>query len=95
MSAHSSADSHYPNHFEKVMTTKGGVDILIRPIKPEDAPLMEAFFKSLSDRTLYNRFFTLLKSFESKMLAEFTQLRRSGSMKKMRIKSGLTVNLEP
>lgn len=74
MSTHNSADSRYPNHYEKVMTTKGGVDILIRPIKPEDAPLMEAFFKTLSDQTIYNRFFTLLKSLEPKMLAEFTQI---------------------
>jgi len=74
MSTHSSASSRYPSHYEKVMTTKGRVDIFIRSIKPEDAPLMEAFFKTLSDQTIHNRFFTLLKSLEPKMLAEFTQI---------------------
>ncbi len=74
MSTHSSATSRYPNHYEKVMTTKRGVDIFIRPIKPEDAPLLEAFFQTLSDQTIYNRFFTHLKSLEPKMLAEFTQI---------------------
>jgi acetyltransferase len=74
MSTQRSAASRYPSHYERDIKTKGGVDIFVRPVKPEDAPLMEAFFQTLSDQTIYNRFFTLLKSLEPKMLAEFTQI---------------------
>ena len=74
MSTHSSEASRNPNQYERVITTKRGLEIFIRSVKPEDAPLMQAFFKTLSDRSLYNRFFTRLKSMESKMLSEFTQI---------------------
>ena len=74
MSTHSSKADRYPNQYERVITTKRGVEIFVRSAKSEDAPLMEAFFKTLSNRTLYNRFFTRLKSMESKMLSEFTQI---------------------
>ena len=74
MSTHSSEDSRYSNQYERAMTTKRGLEIFIRSVKPEDAPLMEAFFKTLSDQAIYNRFFTRLKSMESKMLSEFTQI---------------------
>jgi len=74
MSTQSSEVRSYQNQYERVMTTKRGLEIFIRPTKPEDAPLLEAFFKTLSDQTKHNRFFTQLKSLESKMLSEFTQI---------------------
>ncbi len=74
MITHNLAASHYLDDYERVMTTKKGLEILIRPVKPEDTPLLEAFFKTLSDQTIINRFLTQLKCLESKMLAEFTQI---------------------
>jgi len=74
MITHNSAASRYLDNCERVITTKKGLEIFIRPAKPEDAPLLEAFFNSLSDQTIHNRFFSQLKCLESKMLAEFTQI---------------------
>jgi acetyltransferase len=37
-------------------TTKDGTDVIIRPIRPEDEPLMVEFHKTLSERTVYMRY---------------------------------------
>lgn len=51
----------------------GGVKVTIRPIRPEDEPLMVEFHRTLSDRSVYLRYFGLL-SFEERTLHE--RLRR-------------------
>ena len=66
--------SSYPNQYETKMTTKGGIDIFIRPIRPEDAPLLVALFEDLSPRSVYLRFFSPLKQLSRRMLARFTQI---------------------
>jgi len=66
--------SPYPAQDETHLKTAAGVDIFVRPIRPEDAPLLEAFFDSLSPRSVYLRFYTPLKSLPPYMLARFTQI---------------------
>ena len=66
--------SPYPNEYEHAATTPGGVPVFIRPIKPEDAPLLVELFHSLSRESVYYRFFSPLKQMPSKMLARFTQI---------------------
>jgi acetyltransferase len=74
VSPHHLVISPYPNQYETTATTKGGLDILIRPIKPEDAPLLVNLFNTLSRQSIYYRFFSPLKSMPPEMLARFTQL---------------------
>ena len=64
----------YPNQFERTVTTKGGLCLFIRPIKPEDAPLLQDLFHTLSEKSIYYRFFSPLKSLSHKMLVTFTQI---------------------
>ena len=66
--------SPYPDQYERTIRTRGGLDVFIRPIKPEDAPLLLEFFHGLSQESIYYRFFGPLKSLPKKMLARFTQL---------------------
>ena len=66
--------SPYPEQYEEHITTTLGVDIFIRPIRPEDAPLLVALFESLSARSVYLRFFTPMKQLPHSMLARFTQI---------------------
>ncbi len=73
-SPHHLVISPYPNQYETTATTKGGLELFIRPIKPEDAPLLVDLFHSLSERSIYYRFFSPLKSLPPEMLARFTQL---------------------
>ncbi|MCX5881367.1 MAG: bifunctional acetate--CoA ligase family protein/GNAT family N-acetyltransferase [Deltaproteobacteria bacterium] len=66
--------SPYPNEFEKKVFREGFGELLIRPIRPEDAPLLLSLYESLSPRSIYMRFFTPLRSFQNSMLVRFTQI---------------------
>ncbi|MFH1136423.1 MAG: GNAT family N-acetyltransferase [Pseudomonadota bacterium] len=66
--------SPYPDQYETTETTKGGLRIHIRPIRPEDGPLMEELFGTLSDRSIYLRFCRAVRSLSPEMLARFTQV---------------------
>lgn len=62
----------YPTEY--VITRKiGGVEATIRPIRPEDEPLMVKFHKTLSDRSVHLRYFGLV-SLERRIMHE--RLRR-------------------
>ncbi len=66
--------SAYPNQYENEVILENGDKLLVRPIKPEDAPLLSDLFDSLSPQAIYFRFFTPLKSLPHSMLARFTQI---------------------
>jgi len=66
--------SPYPDQYEQHVRTSANIDIFIRPIRPEDAPLLTELFESLSPRSVYMRFFTPLKRLPASMLARFTQI---------------------
>jgi acetyltransferase len=66
--------SPYPNQHESWVSVEGGLDLFVRPIRPEDAPLMTELFQSLSQRSVYFRFFAPLRQFPHSMLARFTQI---------------------
>jgi len=64
----------YPNEYETPLWLPQTGDILLRPIRPEDAPLLKNLFAMLSTRSIYYRFFAPLKELPSEMLARFTQV---------------------
>ncbi len=47
----------YPNQYVSQAETKDGAPIIVRPIRPEDEPLMVRFHESLSERSVYMRYF--------------------------------------
>src|SRR5437667_3755925 len=47
----------YPSQYVLPWTLKGGIEVTIRPIRPEDEPLMVKFHETLSDRSVYLRYF--------------------------------------
>jgi acetyltransferase len=51
----------YPIQYVCPWTMKNGDSIIIRPIRPEDEPLMVEFHQKLSERTVYLRYFQPLK----------------------------------
>jgi acetyltransferase len=66
--------SAYPNQYEHELELESVGRLLVRPIKPEDAPLLSDLFESLSPQTIYFRFFTPLKTLPRSMLSRFTQI---------------------
>ncbi len=51
----------YPTQYISTAKLKGGVEVAIRPIRPEDEPLMVKFHESLSEESVYYRYFSQLK----------------------------------
>ncbi len=50
----------YPMRYAVSWRLKNGTPVSIRPIRPEDEPLMVSFHKSLSERSVYMRYFHML-----------------------------------
>jgi acetyltransferase len=46
----------YPRQYDRPWRTRDGLTLKIRPIRPEDEPLMAAFHATLSERTVYFRY---------------------------------------
>ena len=64
----------YPAHFSSHMQLADGTDILIRPIRPEDADIEQAFISGLSQQSKYFRFMQALHELTPQMLVRFTQI---------------------
>ena len=54
------ASRPYPLKYVRPFTMKNGTEVTIRPIRPEDEPLMVQFHQTLSDRSVYFRYFCSL-----------------------------------
>ncbi len=66
--------SPYPSQYEVRIQHKEVGELFIRPIRPEDAPLLVKLFESLSPQSIVLRFFSPLKMLPHRMLARFTQI---------------------
>jgi acetyltransferase len=55
-----SAIRPYPVQYRWPVTARDGLEAVIRPIRPEDEPLMVGFHKTLSEESVYHRFFNVL-----------------------------------
>ena len=66
--------SPYPQHLERHDFTDMNMPLVIRPIKPEDAPLFVKLFNSLTPTSIYHRFFSVVKTLSPEILARFTQV---------------------
>jgi acetyltransferase len=50
----------YPTHFVRPWELRDGTPVTLRPIRPEDEPLMVTFHETLSQRSVYYRWLHLL-----------------------------------
>ncbi|MBL8227141.1 MAG: GNAT family N-acetyltransferase [Bryobacterales bacterium] len=51
----------YPVEYVDTWKMKNGESVIIRPIRPEDEPLLAGFHETLSERTVYFRYLSALK----------------------------------
>ncbi len=56
-----SAIRPYPTQYVSTWTLKDGTPVTIRPIRPEDEPLAVKFHESLSEESVYFRYFHMIK----------------------------------
>ncbi len=64
----------YPVHLVKKVQLNDGTDIVIRPIRPEDAEIEAKFVRELSRETKYFRFMNTFQELSQEMLVRFTQI---------------------
>jgi len=64
----------YPTKYIVPWTLRDGTEVLIRPIRPEDDPLWLEFVKGLSEESLRNRFFYILKEITREMIIRYCNI---------------------
>jgi len=64
----------YPTHLVKTVQLNDGTDIVIRPIRPEDAEIEAKFVRELSTESKYFRFMNSIHELSQEMLVRFTQI---------------------
>ena len=64
----------YPGHLVEQWPMPDGITLTVRPIRPEDAQIEQAFVRSLSDESRYFRFMQAVHELTQEMLVRFTQI---------------------
>ncbi|MBK8175489.1 MAG: bifunctional acetate--CoA ligase family protein/GNAT family N-acetyltransferase [Rhodospirillales bacterium] len=64
----------YPKDVEKMVFDRGGRQLLLRAIRPEDEPALRAFVRSLSPEDRRLRFFSQVKELDHRLAARMTQI---------------------
>jgi acetyltransferase len=64
----------YPSDLISHCQLKDGTDVLVRPLKPEDAELEQRFVQGLSPETRYFRFMSAVRELPPAFLAKLTQI---------------------
>lgn len=70
----------YPEDLEAHRTTKTGLRILLRPVRISDEPLVKDCFYSLSDKSIYRRFFSRRTDMPHEYLQKFVVIDYSQQM---------------
>jgi ribosomal protein S18 acetylase RimI-like enzyme len=70
----------YPEELETFRTTSKGLDILLRPVKIADESMLKDFFYSISEESMYSRFFSARTDMPHKRLQDFVAVDYSRKM---------------
>ena len=61
----------YLEELETYRTTRSGLEIFLRPVKISDEPLLKDFFYALSDKSMYQRFFSFRTDMPHDLLQQY------------------------
>ena len=64
----------WPGHLARPIRASDGSALLLRPIQPEDADLLQAFVRGLSPESRYLRFISALSELPRRLLIRYTQI---------------------
>ena len=78
----------YPADLERVERLNDGTAVLLRPIRPEDAPMHAAFIAGLSEESRYLRFFAPIREATPEMIARLTQIDYDRDMALVAVSNG-------
>jgi acetyltransferase len=64
----------YPSQWQRHLEVKDGWRVFVRPIRPEDEPLIHEFLRHVTSQDLRLRFFAPMKEFSHEFIARLAQL---------------------
>ncbi|MCE8423535.1 MAG: bifunctional acetate--CoA ligase family protein/GNAT family N-acetyltransferase [Candidatus Methanoperedens sp.] len=64
----------YPTKYVVPWKTTDGIEVILRPIRPEDEPLEREMLSTLSEQTSRDRFFQVIKNIPHEMLTRFCNI---------------------
>ncbi len=64
----------YPSQWQRHLQVKNGWGVFVRPIRPEDEPLIHELLRHVTSQDLRLRFFAPMKEFTHEFIARLTQL---------------------
>ena len=82
----------YPQELEETVSLDGR-SILLRPIRPEDAPAQRAFLAALDSRDIRFRFFGAVRDFRDETIARWTQIDYDREMAFIATEAGKTLGV--
>jgi acyl-CoA hydrolase/GNAT superfamily N-acetyltransferase len=74
------AAGQYPEELEAHRTTRKGLELLLRPVRISDEPLLQDFFRGLSDESMHQRFMSIRTDMPHERLQKFTVVDYSRDM---------------
>jgi len=66
--------ARYPADIARMVTTRGGTTVSLRPIRPEDASRLVDFHERLSAQSVYRRFFSVHPQLSAAEVERFTRV---------------------
>ncbi|TQV79886.1 bifunctional acetate--CoA ligase family protein/GNAT family N-acetyltransferase [Denitrobaculum tricleocarpae] len=78
----------YPRELEQNFAIRDGTDIFLRPIRPEDEPMLQSMFDRLSPEDIRLRFFASLTELSHSFAARLTQIDYHREMAFVALKEG-------
>lgn len=84
----------YPARYEQIWPLRGGGEYLVRPIRPDDAQMLQHMVKNLSQQSRYFRFVSQLAELPPAMLARFTLIDYDREMALVAVKQERIVDEE-
>jgi acetyltransferase len=66
--------SPYPSRYEDYYKLQNGQEVFLRPIKPEDEPLVLALFHNLSDEAKHHRFFQVIEDTPHEIIVRYCNI---------------------
>ena len=78
----------YPSRYTEHWPLRGNGQCLVRPIRPDDADMLQAFTRALSDESRYMRFVSAMSELPATMLARFTLIDYDREMALVAVCSG-------
>ena len=83
----------YPKHLERITQLRDGGIVHLRPIRPEDEPLMVDLFAHMSTEDLRLRFFAPMRSMTHALAARLTQIDYDREMALLAMEDGKAVGV--